>query len=110
LEKAIQDLIEADTLLKVQVERLTDIKGLALLSVAVLIAETNGFESFANQRQLVSYAGYDVVENQSGNRSGKTRISKKGNSRIRRILHLPAFNRSGAPCRSLWRANLSGTL
>ena len=45
-----------------------------------------------NQRQLVSYAGYDVVENQSGNRVGKTKISKKGNSRIRRILHLPAFS------------------
>jgi hypothetical protein len=41
---------------------------------------------------LVSYAGYDVVENQSGNHSGKTRISKKGNSRLRRILHMPAFN------------------
>ena len=80
LEKAIQDLIEGDTVLKAQVERLTAIKGLALLSVTVLIAETNGFENFVNQRQLVSHAGYDVVENQSGNRSGKTRISKKGNA------------------------------
>jgi transposase len=110
LEKAIQDLIEGDTVLKAQVERLTAIKGLALLSVAVLIAETNGFENFVNQRQLVSYAGYDVVENQSGNRSGKTarrpgRISKKGNSRIRRILHMPAFNavRFGEPtCQALY--------
>jgi transposase len=33
----------------------------------------------------------DVIENQSGNHVGKTRISKKGNSRIRRILHMPAF-------------------
>jgi len=105
LEKAIQELIEDDAVLKEQVERLTAIKGLALLSVAVLIAETNGFEGFANRRQLVSYAGYDVIENQSGNRSGKTRISKKGNSRIRRILHLPAFNavRFGEPaCQSLY--------
>ncbi|WP_425290680.1 transposase [Spirosoma linguale] len=105
LEKAIQDLIKNDAVLNPQVERLTAIKGLALLSVAVLIAETNGFEGFANQRQLVSYAGYDVVENQSGNRSGKTKISKKGNSRIRRVLHLPAFNavRFGEPtCQALY--------
>lgn len=110
LEKAILKLIQSDAILKVQVERLTAIKGLALLSVAVLIAETNGFEGFANQPvrrcgQLVSYAGYDVIENQSGNRSGKTRISKKGNSRIRRILHLPAFNavRFGEPsCQALY--------
>jgi len=51
-----------------------------------------GFALIENQKQLVSYAGYDVVENQSGNRVGKSKISKKGNARIRRILHLPAFN------------------
>lgn len=92
LEQAIAQLIDEDPVLKPRIERLVQIKGLALLSVAVLVAETNGFEGFANQRHLVSYAGYDVVENQSGNHSGKTRISKKGNSRLRRILHMPAFN------------------
>ena len=40
---------------------------------------------------MISYAGYDVIENQSGKHVGKTKISKKGNSHIRRILHLPAF-------------------
>lgn len=92
LETAIKELIDEDPILKPRVERLIAIKGLALLSVAVLVAETNGFEGFTNQRHLVSYAGYDVVENQSGNHSGKTRISKKGNRRLRRILHMPAFN------------------
>ena len=33
-----------------------------------------------------------MVENQSGTHRGRTRISKKGNSRLRRILHLPAFS------------------
>jgi transposase len=92
LEAAIAQLIDEDPVLKPRIEQLIKIKGLALLSVAVLVAETNGFEGFTNQRHLVSYAGYDVVENQSGNHSGKTRISKKGNSRLRRILHMPAFN------------------
>ena len=92
LAQAIAQLIEQDPILKPRIEGLVKIKGLALLSVAVLVAETNGFEGFTNQRHLVSYAGYDVVENQSGNHSGKTRISKKGNSRLRRILHMPAFN------------------
>lgn len=41
---------------------------------------------------MISYAGYDVIEKQSGKRIGKTKISKKGNYRIRRILHLPSFN------------------
>ena len=55
------------------------------------MAETNGFALFHDQAQLVSYAGYDVVENQSSKRVGKTRISKRGNARIRRILYMPAL-------------------
>ena len=60
--------------------------------MATVLAETNGFTLFKSISQLVSYAGYDIIDNQSGNHTGKTKISKKGNSRIRRALHLPAFN------------------
>lgn len=67
------------------------IKGVDILTAATVIAETNGFILFKNIAQLVSYAGYDVIENQSGKHTGKTRISKKGNSRIRRCLYMPAF-------------------
>jgi hypothetical protein len=56
-----------------------------------VIAETNGFALFNNIGQLIKYAGYDVVEHQSGIRKGKTKISKKGNSHIRRILYMPAL-------------------
>ena len=75
-----------------KVKKITKIKGVGVLTIATLIAETNGFALFSTAPQLVSYAGYDVVENQSGNHKGKTRISKKGNSRIRRALHMPALS------------------
>jgi len=91
LEKAISNCVEQDAMLKSKVEKITSIKGVGMKTVAVVISETNGFANFENQAQLVSYAGYDVVENQSGQKSGKTRISKKGNAHIRRALHLPAF-------------------
>ena len=68
------------------------IKGLGILSFAVIAAETNGFTLFDNAASLINYAGYDVIENQSGKHTGKTKISKKGNSRIRRILHMPALS------------------
>ncbi len=61
------------------------------MTFAVVVSETNGFALITNSRQLSSYAGYDIVENQSGTRTGKTRISKKGNAHIRRVLNLPAF-------------------
>lgn len=92
IESKIKKLIEEDEILKSKYEKITAIKGIGLMSFSVIVAETNGFELFKNKAQLVSYAGYDIVENQSGQRSGLTRMSKKGNAHIRRVLHMPAFN------------------
>lgn len=75
-----------------KVNHIKAIKGVGVLTISTILAETNGFALFKNIPQLVSYSGYDVEENQSGKHNGKTRISKKGNSRIRRVLHLPAFS------------------
>ena len=90
LELRVEQIVECDKILKKKFSNIGKIKGLGLQSLAVIVAETNGFTAFENIAQLVSYAGYDVVENQSGKRSGKTKISKKGNHRIRRCLHFPA--------------------
>lgn len=91
-EEMIKQIVNENAELKEKIEKITTIKGLGLISVATVIAETFGFKYFVNQRQLVSYAGYDVIENQSGKHVGKTKISKKGNSHIRRILHMPSFS------------------
>ncbi|MDF2854143.1 MAG: Transposase family protein [Sphingobacterium multivorum] len=91
LEMAIQEHIDSNKEIAEKVRKICKIKGVGIRTVATLIAETNGFKLFKNARQLVSFAGYDIVENQSGSHHGRTRISKKGNSHIRRILHLPAF-------------------
>jgi transposase len=90
--QSIEEHIAADELIQQKVNGIIKIKGVGLLTVATILAETNGFLLFENMPQLVSYAGYDVVENQSGKHYGKTKISKKGNSHIRRILHMAAFN------------------
>jgi len=84
-EQAIKEHIQTDEELYTKITGICKLKGLAILSVSTVLAETFGFELFENYKQLISYAGYDVVENQSGKRRGKTKISKKGNSRIRRI-------------------------
>ena len=90
-EKLIAQAVNDNPEWKRKVEQICAIKGVGLLTVANLITETNEFALFENQRQLVSYAGYDVVENQSGKRVGKTRISKRGNARIRRGLHMASL-------------------
>lgn len=88
----IETHVATDSHVASKIEKICTIKGIGLITVATVIAETNGFDLFENQKQLVSYSGYDVIENQSGKHQGKTKISKRGNSRIRRILFLPAFS------------------
>ena len=93
IDKEILLLLEQDPKLKAKIEKIVkSIKGIGLLTMVILIAETNGFQNFSSVQALIKYAGYDVIEQSSGKTKGKERISKKGNSRIRRILHMPALN------------------
>ena len=88
----IETNIKKDNILHQKVDNICQIKGVSLITVAAIIAETNGFELFTAREQVVSYAGYDVVQRQSGSSiKGKTKISKKGNKFIRRALYFPAI-------------------
>lgn len=107
IRQEIKDAIGHYPLLKAKAEKITSLKGVGLLTAATIIAENNGFALFTSHKQLTSYAGYDVVENQSGRRSGKAKISEQGNSHIRRILHMPALSAvslkvSFISCRALY--------
>lgn len=93
VEKQIEQTVQSDEVLQKKVANICTIKGLGLITVATIIAETNGFALFTSRGQLISYAGYDVVQRESGSSlKGKTRISKKGNSHIRRALFFPAIS------------------
>ena len=92
IKKLIDKHISSNEEVKEKMEKVCKIKGLGTLSVATVVAESNGFDLVKNIPQLVSMAGYDIVEDQSGKRIGKTKISKKGNAHIRRILRMPALN------------------
>lgn len=88
----IKSIIDSEPWLAEKVDKITTINGVGYMTVVVILAETQGFEFVQNNRQLCSYAGYDVVQKESGTSiSGKTRISKKGNSWIRGALHFPAI-------------------
>lgn len=73
-----------------QLACLDSIPGIGMLTIAVILAETNGFEYFRSCSQLMSFSGYDVVANDSGQRVGKRKISKQGSSHIRRAMYMPA--------------------
>ena len=91
LFKAISKHIESNDEVAKIVEGICKIKGVGMLTAAVILAETNGFTLFKNIPQVTSYAGYDVIEDESGKHIGKTKISKHGNGHIRRALHMSAL-------------------
>jgi transposase len=91
-KKQIELLVTTDPKMQEKVSKILPVTGLGVATIAAVIAETNGFELIESLKQLTSYAGYDVIENQSGKRVGKTRISKKGNSHIRRAMYFPALS------------------
>lgn len=91
IEQEIKRITTEDNEFYERVKKIETVKGLQLITIVTILAETNGFVQFNNIRQVVSYAGLDVAERQSGMFKGKTKISKKGNSRIRQCLYMPAL-------------------
>lgn len=89
----LQELIKTDEQMKQLVVLICSLPGVGLLTAAIVLGETNGFDLIRNKRQLASYAGLDVREKQSGTSvKGKPRISKKGNKHLRKAMHLPALS------------------
>lgn len=90
-QKNIETLVSSDKELKKKVDNLCTIKGLGLMTVVTIVAETDGFNFITSRKQLASYAGLDVKASQSGNCDPKHHISKRGNAHIRRALYFPAM-------------------
>lgn len=92
LEEQILSLAQNDTEFYHRITNVATIKGVSPLTIIQVVCETNGFELFQSAKQLVSFAGLDVVEKQSGEYMGKSHISKKGNRHIRHLLYMPALS------------------
>lgn len=63
-----------------------------------IIAETGPVSDFSSLRKFIRYSGLNLREKQSGTYRGKTRISKKGRSTLRKVLSqivLPLVKRAG---------------
>jgi transposase len=91
IEKQIIEIIKTDNELNSRINKIKRIEGVGIMTIASIIAETDGFALIENTKQLASYAGLDVVYNESGQKKNKTSISKKGNKNIRVSLFMPAM-------------------
>jgi transposase len=69
-------------------EIVTSIDGISNGTATTLLAEMGHIGSYASHRNLIAYAGIDPTVFQSGKYEGSSRISKRGNRHLRRVIWL----------------------
>jgi len=92
IEKELKNKVSKDDFVSGKVKKVTTISGISFITAITVAAETQGFDNFTSTRQLYSFAGYDIQLKESGKYKGKTKISKKGNSHIRRAMYMPSLS------------------
>jgi transposase len=105
LDTEIRSLKGKDEQLEMMMNRLETITGIGMITSATVLSEMDAFQLFERRSQVVKFVGFDVLEKQSGSSiKGKGKISKRGNSRVRRILHVAAMAavRHEGPIRQLY--------
>jgi len=71
---------------------LLSIEGIGETTALHFLAEVQDIERFPSYKQLIAYAGLDPTVYESGNFKGKSKISKRGNRHLRRVIWLMSVN------------------
>lgn len=90
VQRLIKDHIDNNPDLKQQSELLQTIPGIGEKTASLLLGEIE-FRAFSSARAVAAHAGVTPRREQSGTTLNRTRLSKIGNSRIRKALYFPAI-------------------
>ena len=71
-----------------EMEIITSIDGIGDTTGAAFLAEIGDISNFSSHKSLIAFAGMDPTVFQSGKFQGTSRISKRGNRHLRRIVYL----------------------
>lgn len=63
------------------------IPGIGIVTAAGILGEIGDPSRFESWKQIRKYAGLNLIEDSSGERKGKTRISKRGRAMLRNLLY-----------------------
>ena len=91
---ALHELVDANegTDFVKQIHLIETFKGAGFLSAVSLMGEIGDFSAFSKPKQLFAYFGLDPAVKQSGKFEGtKIRMSKRGSSIARRVIHVLAL-------------------
>jgi len=73
-------------------QRLQTIPGIGPILGLIIMAESGDLRRFGHYRQYLKYCGFDLCTDQSGRSRGASRLSKRGNGRLRYAYWLAAVN------------------
>ncbi|MEM9602205.1 MAG: transposase [Pseudomonadota bacterium] len=90
LDRLINGLIEHQDI-KDEARRCRQITGVGPLTSAALTA-TYYAGNFTRVDAFIAFIGLDLIANDSGRKTGRRRLSKKGDSEVRRLLHNAAMS------------------
>ena len=88
LENEMKKIVKQDNRLSRDVQLLCTIQGIGFLSAVTVLGELGDLRLYKTSRQLTACAGLNPVIHQSGEKTGKSHISKQGSSHVRRCLYL----------------------
>lgn len=91
IEKLIEQTIDDDPKLRGQRDRMVTIPGIAKASAAAITAEFPDLAEYRDAKAVAAYAGLCPQIRESGTSLRRSSLSRVGNSRLRRLLFMPAL-------------------
>jgi transposase len=86
-ERISEALVEACESVRIEdLDIIKSIDGIRNVTGATFLAELGDFSKFGSYKQIIAFAGLDPSINQSGQHEGVSKISKRGNRHLRRII------------------------
>jgi len=82
-------LVEACRSMRVdELDIITSVDGISAITGSTFLAELGDIHAFSSSKHMIAFAGLDPSIHQSGQYEGISRISKRGNRHLRRIVFL----------------------
>ena len=86
IEHRAHALLEKNT----DYQRLRSIPGIGPICALTILAEAGDLRRFSHHRQFLKFCGFDLATEQSGQFRGLSRLSKRGNARLRAVFWMAA--------------------
>jgi transposase len=88
VEKSIDDVIDKNPTLNENMSLLTSIQGVGKQTAYKVLSHIPDMNCFANAKQFAAFIGISPRQHQSGKFQGKTRISRLGDARLRKVFYM----------------------